>query len=73
MAEGQARRAAGKLHSQRAVQRAEARMLELTPREQRRLASLRRCDFWGPPRRRGGAGTSDDGGCGGGGGTSGGQ
>jgi hypothetical protein len=40
------------------MQRAEAEMLELTPRERRRLANLRRRDFWGPP-RSGGAGPSD--------------
>jgi membrane protein involved in colicin uptake len=70
LAEGKARRAAEELHSQRAAQRAEAWLLELTLRERCRLANLRRNDFWGPPRRRGGAGPS---GAGGGAGTSGGQ
>jgi hypothetical protein len=46
-AEGQARRAAEELHRQRTIQRAEAEMLELTPRERRRLANLNRREFWG--------------------------
>jgi hypothetical protein len=50
------------------MQRVEAEMLELTPREQGRLANLRKRDLWGPPPRGSGAG-----GCGGGAGTSGGQ
>jgi hypothetical protein len=50
------------------MMRAEAEMLELTPRERRRLANLRKRDLWGPSPRRSGAG-----GCGGGAGTSGGQ
>jgi hypothetical protein len=63
----------GELHNQRAVQRVEARILELTPRKRRRLANLRRNDFWGPPPRRGGTSPSGGGGCGGGAVTSGGQ
>jgi hypothetical protein len=55
------------------MQRAEAEMLELTPRERRRLANLHRRDFWGPPPRRSGAGLSSAGGCGSSAGTSGGQ
>jgi hypothetical protein len=49
------------------MQRAKAEMLELTLHEQRRLANVRRRDFWWPPRSggagpsgaRGGTGTSD--------------
>jgi hypothetical protein len=45
LAEGKARRTAEELHSQRVMQRAEAKMLELTVRERRRLANLCRRDF----------------------------
>jgi hypothetical protein len=55
------------------MQRAEAEMLELTPRERRRLANLHRRDFWGPPPRRSDAGLFGAGGCGSSAGTSGGQ
>jgi hypothetical protein len=72
LAEGQARRTAEELHNQRAMQRAEAEMLELTPRERRRLANLHRHDFWGPPPRRSDAGLFGAGGCGSSAGTSGG-
>jgi hypothetical protein len=61
LAEGQARRVAEEREGQRAMQRAKAEMLELTPGERRRLANLRPHDFWGPP-RSGGAGPSDAGG-----------
>jgi hypothetical protein len=73
LVEGQGRRAVEELHGQRAMQRVEAEMLELTPREWRRLANLRRRDFWGPHPRRSSAGTSGADGYGGSAGTSGGQ
>jgi hypothetical protein len=63
------RGAAEEAYRQRAMQRAEAEMVELTPRERCGLANLCRCEFWGPPRTRG-VGIS---GAGGGAGTSSGQ
>jgi hypothetical protein len=57
LAEGQERRVAEEYHSQRALQRAEAEMLELTMRERCCLANLRQRNFWAPP-RSGGAGPS---------------
>jgi hypothetical protein len=62
LAEGPARRAADEYCSQRALQREQAERLELTPREQRRLANLRRREIWGSAHTRGagpsGAGNS---------------
>jgi hypothetical protein len=53
---------AEELHSQRMMQWVEVKMLELTSCERRRLANLRRRNFWGPPLRRGGTGPSGPGG-----------
>jgi hypothetical protein len=54
LAKGQARRMAEEYHSQRTLQRAKAEMLELTPRERRRLANKCWREVWG--RRSRGAG-----------------